>query len=523
MQSRDLARRLSLALLLAVSLAACASSQPALVPTAAPDSAPSAVPADTAPQATSPSLPQEATAPSVATAPTADATAASGCAAVEQLDPTTAEAQAIGAAFLRGLPSDRSLGQIDQLHSVARLGEWLILEASFTQGEPGVIVLRQQGGDYREVASWSGIVTEANQMQSYLRAKAPGAPAALFTCFTPKLTHFTFPAPGAPAAPAAEPSAPVYVDQGKLIARHGLDDLTQLASLPEGVLGAVLADQATLLLVRERSVERVRIPDGAPEPVAALDQPALWGAFVPAGPGRLLYAVAVSEPERVSPFGRGTRIGSYDLATGEARQILAAPEALELLGITADGQGMLVLPRGQDPAFGTIQIRSLADGQLIESLPVQGEGFAAVSPDGRWAAVSSRRILDAQGNAADELLLYDLTARPPSVRVVALPNPGAATGGLWAPDGSRFYFGYGPGNIYALEGSYGLWALDPQTLAVTQAADVSVKDTRLDGISPSGTIMVRSVMGDEAALVSTASGGVTPSILPPSALMAGWR
>lgn len=330
--------------------------------------------------------------------------------------------------------------------------------------------------------------------------------------------------PGATTAPAAQAFTPVYVDQGRLVARAGLDDLTQLASLPEGALGATLADQETLLLVREEGLDRVRLPDGAPEPVAPLDQPALWGAFVPAGPGQLLYAVAVSEPEDVSVFGRGTRIGSYDLATGEAHQILAAPEALELLGVTADGQGMLVLPRGQDPAFGTIQVRSLADGQVLESLPVEGEGFAAVSPDGRWAAVSSRRAPDAQGNGAEDLLLlYDLTARPPTARAVPMPNPGAATGGLWAPDGSRFYFSYGPGNIYELQGSYGLWALDPQTLVVTQTADVDVKDTRLDGISPGGTIMVRSVMGAEASLVSTADGAVTPSVLPPSALMAGWR
>jgi hypothetical protein len=305
--------------------------------------------------------------------------------------------------------------------------------------------------------------------------------------------------------------------------RSGLDDLAELGRVPEGALGAALVGEDTLLLVREAGIERVHLGGGASELMIAFDRPAVFGAFRPAGDGTLLYAVAVSEPESVTPFGMGTRIGSYDTRAGVAREILAAPQNLELLGVAADGAHMLTLPRGQDPAFGVIQVRSLADGALVEELQTPGEGFAIVSPDGRWAAISSRRFDAGQEIATDELLLYDLTARPVSSRTVTLPKGGAAAGGAWAPDGSRFFLSYGPGNVYMLEGSYGLWGLDPVSLAVSQVADVDVKDTRIDGISAGGTLLIRSVMDDQATLIDTPSGAVTPTVIPPSALMAGWR
>jgi hypothetical protein len=319
--------------------------------------------------------------------------------------------------------------------------------------------------------------------------------------------------------PAADSAGLVYVDQGRVFLRRD-DDLTELASVPEGVLGAALIDSETLLLVQEQGLTRLRIASGVPEPVLTLDRPAVWGTFLPAGANQLLFVVAVDEPESVTEFGRGTRIGIYDRNRGDVRQVLSEPAALELLGVT--DEGMLLMPRGQDPAFGAIEVRSLDDGALIESLEVPGEGFAAVSPDGRWAAVSSR-LIDAQGNGTDQLLLYDLTARPVTARIVPFPQAGAAAAGIWAPDGSRFFFSYGPGNVYMLEGSYGLWALDPLDLSVAQVADVDVKDTRIDGISPEGVVVVRKTMTDDAFLVNTADGSVTPSVIPPSAIVAGWK
>lgn len=330
----------------------------------------------------------------------------------------------------------------------------------------------------------------------------------------------------ATAQPTAQPTAPpavVYVDAGRALARSGLDDLAELATLGEGVLGAALVDDDTLLVLREDGIERVSLGDRAAEQVIALDRPAVFGLFRPTSYGPVLFDVRVSEPESVTPFGMGTRIGSYDPATGAAQQIIAAPETLELLGVTADGGSLLTMPRGQDPAFGALQIRSIETGEVEESLDVPGEGFALVSPDVRWAAVSSRRYEGADGTGVDELLLYDLSARPVTARTVTLPQTGAANAGVWAPDGSRFFFSYGPGNIYELQGSYGLWQLDPVTLEVSQVAGVDVQSRRIDGISPDGFVLLRGLTVDAAVLVDTATGAVSETVVPPSAFVAGFR
>lgn len=351
---------------------------------------------------------------------------------------------------------------------------------------------------------------------------ATEAPTATLTASPTALPTPTTAPTTAPTSAPATPESPVYVDGGAVIARTGLDDMAQLGSAPAGVHGAALLDDGALLVLRESGVERVSLPGGESQQVAALDRPAIYGSFRELRDGSVLYAAIVSEPESVAPFGMGTRIGVYDPASGAARQIVSAPQNLELLGVTGDGAALLVLPRGQDPAFGIIQARSLSDGALVEELQVPGEGFARVSPDGRWAAASSRRVIDDQ-TSADELLLYDLTARPVTSQVVALPQGGAASGGVWAPDSSRFYFTYGAGNVSMLEGSYGLWGLDPATLEVAQVADVEVVGWQVAGISPGGSVLLRSETSDQAVLVGTPSGAVTPSVLPPSALLAGWQ
>jgi pimeloyl-ACP methyl ester carboxylesterase len=153
----------------------------AVAPVTAPASAPTNAPT-TAPTVVPTAAPTQA--------PTATAT--DPCAAVEHLDPASRAAHAIGSALVRSLPPDRDVGQIDRIYGVDRLGAWVVLEASFTQIEPGVFVLRQEPTGYREIASWGGPVDHANQVQEYLRAQAPGAPTALLTCLRPKQAHFTY-------------------------------------------------------------------------------------------------------------------------------------------------------------------------------------------------------------------------------------------------------------------------------------------------------------------------------------------
>lgn len=369
----------------------------------------------------------------------------------------------------------------------------------------------------------------AQPMETPVASVAPTvAPATPTLAAVASVAPTVAPVTPTPAPVAAEPTpaatalpALVSIDQGRVVARSGIEELAELASVPAGALGAMLAGNDTLLVVTEGSIERVRLSDGATEQVATFDRPALFGVFRAHG-GRVFYDVKVSELESVTPFGVGTRIGSYDIATGLAQPILAEPSSLELLGVTSDGS-LLTLPRGQDPGFGVIQLRSPSDGAILERLDVPGEGYALVSPDGRWAAVSSRRYEGDQGAGVDELRLYDLSVRPLTSRLVSLPQPGAANAGVWSADGSRFFFSYGPGNLYELSGSYGLWQLDRQTAEVRLVAEVEVQSTRIDGISPAGFVLLRSLTTDSAMLVDTTSGAQNPTIVSPSAFVAGWR
>jgi hypothetical protein len=376
-----------------------------------------------------------------------------------------------------------------------------------------------QGAAQPTAAPPSAAPTEAAPPTAAPATAAPATPTAEPTA-APTVAPTAEPAAATPT-PAAPPAV-VFIDQGSAVARSGVDNLVRLATLPEGAIGGALLGADTLLVLTESRIERIRLTDGASEQVVSFDRPVIFGAFR-VYDGTVLYDVKVSEPENVTPFGTGTRIGVYDQATGAARQILAEPASLELLGLASGADAILTLPRGQDPAFGVIQVRSLSDGTVRESLEVPGEGYAIVSPDGRWAAVSSRRYDEAEGGGVDELRLYDLSARPVTSRLVTLPQPGAASGGVWAADGSSFFFSYGPGNMYELSSSYGLWRLDPQSLEVSQVADVDVQNTRIDGISPGGFVLLRGLTTDAATLVDTVSGARSATVLPPSAFVAGWR
>jgi hypothetical protein len=166
---------------------------PTIVPTAAPTSAPTNVPT-IVPTAAPTSAPTTAptVVPTAAPTQAPTATATDPCAAVEHLDPASRAARAIGAAYVRSLPPDRDVGQIERIYGVDRLGAWVVFEASFIQTEPGVSVLRREGTGYREIASWGGPVQHAHELQDYLSAQAPDAPQALLTCLRPKQAHFTY-------------------------------------------------------------------------------------------------------------------------------------------------------------------------------------------------------------------------------------------------------------------------------------------------------------------------------------------
>lgn len=123
----------------------------------------------------------------------------------------------------------------------------------------------------------------------------------------------------------------------------------------------------------------------------------------------------------------------YQVARQVARPIIGLHRKAQPLGLSADGNSLYLLPWGQDPAFGHVLVVDLAEGQIEAELPVAGEIFAALSPDGRALVTTARRR---RGETLETVLnFYELTSATPTLRALYLPRkPSHAWGLLWAPD-----------------------------------------------------------------------------------------
>ena len=339
----------------------------------------------------------------------------------------------------------------------------------------------------------------------------------------PKPTAMPAPtsAPAPTEAPAAQPEL-YYVDQGNLMAVAPNSQPREVASLPGNVLDAALTGD-TLLVLREDGLAKIELPGGASSDVLTFDRPARAGSRLLLARGQVFYAAWADDPNAV--FGN-TIIGVYDPQSGQARDLTTAEGGAAPLGLTPDGQGLYVLPIGGDPSFVQLNVINLADGKPRAQLPVTGEGWPAVSPDGRYLITTAREFSQADPNAepASLLYLYDLTAPAPQAQAITPPEgPSAATNPFWSPDSRGFYFALGQGNIYELKNSRGLWVYDLASGQAAQLADVDVLNSFFTQISPAGAVLRRHTTSADSQLVDLASGAQLPIELPPSAVIAGWH
>ena len=70
---------------------------------------------------------------------------------------------------------------------IRQLGDWVVAEVTFDTLKPALVVLRQQGGQWRvqDRAVWSGSTAPWNSahfVRRYLRQQAPDLPQALLDC-----------------------------------------------------------------------------------------------------------------------------------------------------------------------------------------------------------------------------------------------------------------------------------------------------------------------------------------------------
>ncbi|NJO82980.1 MAG: hypothetical protein HC828_09285 [Blastochloris sp.] len=107
------------------------------------------------------------------------------CAQVAQLAPDTPESAQISERLIQALQAQMEISddvRVNEVLGLARLGEWVLFEASFTAELESAVFLGQDDTQRFEIVTiWGGIGT-SEQVRTYLKETAPAAPPVLIDC-----------------------------------------------------------------------------------------------------------------------------------------------------------------------------------------------------------------------------------------------------------------------------------------------------------------------------------------------------
>lgn len=283
-------------------------------------------------------------------------------------------------------------------------------------------------------------------------------PATIETTKSKILAFFT---PVPLTTPQSETTSPalLYISEDTLFASEG-EHAREILSNPSD-LGAI--DTATLtgnelLLLRERGLQVIDLARGTLTLVDSFQQPALFGACNLGTSGSLVICWYVSD--WIGSF--ETFVIVYQPESGTVLAKWSYPGSVSVLGQTADGASLYLLPRGQDPAYGDVLEVDLYDAELQESFIIEGYGTPSLSPDQRFFIAAT---LDST------LRIYDLADQTLGTRTIALPHPPSHhEEAVWSDEGDYYYFSLHKdthlGNLSST--SLGLWRLDVRTGELVQ-------------------------------------------------------
>lgn len=345
---------------------------------------------------------------------------------------------------------------------------------------------------------------------------APPAASASPEIFIP-----TVPAGTPTLSPAAPPPPLLYIHQGTLIEQVGDRASHHLADLPD--VGTVLAATVIgdkVLVLREQGLQRVLLADGSSELLLRFDMPALYGALTPTADGaQAIYYAAVDD--LTAEFSIGSRIGLYQAGSDAVRAALSYDSDVQPWGLTADGRGLYLLPRGQDPGFGRMLVVALESGEIEAELPIEGANFAMLSPNDRYLVTTAQRSVSDDGEVEGVLNLYDLASRPLTPRQVVLPHqPSHAEDLIWSSDSHSLYFMLRPGDLYdELGTSYGLWRLEVETGMLSQVVPGEPRrESRVTISSGGGWMLLRHSGSEMGTLINLETSAFEKVVLPPEAI-----
>lgn len=109
--------------------------------------------------------------------------------------------------------------------------------------------------------------------------------------------------------------------------------------------------------------------------------------------------------------------------------------------------------------FNRLDVYNVDTGE-VRSVPIAGEGTAAVSADRRWVAATAYAAATQQGL----IRLYDLAAEGPPSRTFSLPEGSFTSGPLrWSPDGQYLAFIVLSGTPGEVQKAEGIWVLRVDT------------------------------------------------------------
>lgn len=386
------------------------------------------------------------------------------------------------------------------MHHINHLLRWLLICAVF-----GVLV--------------SGCAS--GQTDTVPPTSTPGAATPFVITPSPANADVTPAAVTLSPAGATVPALLVIdIEQRALIEQRTGQAPQRLAEVAEGgsiLDGTTVAD--VVVVLHEQGLRRIRLADGHAR-FWSFDQTARYGALMRAADAIVIYEAKIDDPK--AEFGTGTAIGQYRAGDDTLNAILTLARNVWVLHLSADQQSLFLLPVGQDPAFGTLLIVESGNGQIRQERAIEGELFAAISPDGRFLATTARRA----ASGAPEgwaLLLYDLSAPTAEPRVITLPQaPSHAWGLTWSPDSRALYFLLRPGDPYDDPmTSLGVWRLDAASGAVEQVTASAPAEAIL---RTDGQWLVMQHMGENRATVVNLATGATEDVeLPEQAIIVGWR
>ncbi len=259
-----------------------------------------------------------------------------------------------------------------------------------------------------------------------------------------------------------------------------------------------------------------------------LDSPAtlesaelLWGS---AGQ-RLLHASVVADPQALTA-GRHLELRSLNPVDGSLVSGMMIPDVAgaTLLRYDDAQERVLLIPRAAEGAFSQVDLYDIANRVLVRSVPVQGEGLAALSPDGTMLLTSGN---SAQGS---EMLAYSLAGDAPTAPLFwELPAGTRASAFAWSPSGQQAAYLVREGEDVAerdLSGELGVWVIDMQTMATFRVIAEQGSESGLVGWTPDGSsiLIYHSDGADGAHYYTIRPDGGGLRILPVNSesVLAGW-